>query len=101
MIYKMLITSGRSSGYKCISRYNHSLICRPALKEAFLFPFLGKATKPSVYLKTTFTSRPISADFGPRAYDAVFPEQLYLFLEVVTFRSRMPHVATNPALSRY
>ena len=69
----MQITNGRSSRCKCFSRYNHSLICRPALKEAFLFPVLGKGTKPSVYVKTTFTSRPISADFGPRAYDAVFP----------------------------
>ena len=60
----MLITNGRSSRYKCFSRYNHSLICRPSLKEAFLFPVLGKGTKASVYLKTTFTSRPIPADFG-------------------------------------
>ena len=69
----MLITNGRSSRCKCFSRYNHSLIYRPALKEAFLFPVLRKGTKPSVYVKTTFTSRPISADFGPRAYDAIFP----------------------------
>lgn len=94
----MLITNGRSSRCKCFSRYNHSLICRPALKEAFLFPVLGKGTKPSVYVKTTFTSRPISALERMTRYS---PEQLYLLLAVVTFRSRMPHVATNPALSRH
>ena len=42
MIYKMLITSGRSPRYKCISRYNHSLICRPDIERGFSLPFLGK-----------------------------------------------------------